>query len=98
MPIDNHRQSHHDEPDRDRDIIPSPVDPNYECIPIESQVADGAVASHPPGGNRSSGRPICPDGYVPRRKTNRPRYKLNGKVIIDPDTVPERNPKSTIKP
>jgi len=49
MPIDNHRQSHHDEPDRDRDIILSPVDPNYECIPIESQVADGAVASPPPG-------------------------------------------------
>ncbi len=72
-------------------IFTSLVDPDFECVPIESQTPNGRVAEHPPGSAQRSGR-LCPEGFVPRRK--RRRYTLDGKVIIDPESTPERNPSS----
>jgi hypothetical protein len=62
------------------DVLPCEADPDYECVRIGSQanVADGP-ASPPPGG-RDPGPPLCPDGYVPRRRRDR-NYTAEGKVI-----------------
>lgn len=71
----------------------SPIDPDFECIPIDSQTSNGPLASPPPGGKEEhSNRRLCPEGYIPRRK--RKSYKLQGKVIIDPAHAPERNPRT----
>ena len=75
-------------------IFTSEINPNYECVPIESQTPSGEIASPPPGGEAESGQRLCPDGYVPRLK--RKRYLLRGKEIITPEAEPERNPSSPI--
>jgi hypothetical protein len=73
-------------------VIPSLVDPEVECIRIDTQVPSGELAQ-PPGpavpGNDASPT-LCPDGYVPRRR-RRGDYILKGKEIIT-DSPPIRNP------
>ena len=79
----------------ERDIIPSPVDPDYECVPIGD-----ATSGRQPTPPDQSGTPVdepkaqrlCPDGYVPRRK-RRP-YHLEGKEGRTGEPT-ERNPGST---
>lgn len=73
------------------DIFTSPVDPDYECIPIEGQTPNGKIAAPPPGGVAPGGQALCPEGYVPRRK-KRSQYSLRGKTIVDSGKTPERNP------
>jgi hypothetical protein len=82
MPTDNDRPS----------VIPSPVDPDVECVRIDTQVPSGELAS-PPGPpliRRDDSRSLCPEGYVPRRR-RRGDYTLEGKEIIT-GTPPKRNP------
>jgi hypothetical protein len=75
------------------DVFPSPVDPSYDCVPIGSQTPDGSVARPPPGGpedtGEKEGRPLCPDGFVPRLR--RPDYRLWGKRVIT-GKPPEHRP------
>ncbi len=72
-------------------IIPSPVDPDVECVRIDTQVPSGELAQ-PPGPSPTDGGDshLCPDGYVPRRRRRRD-YTLNGKEIVT-GTPPKRNP------
>ena len=72
------------------DVIPSEVDPDYDCVRLGSATHGEDVASPPPGGRDSSEAPLCPEGYVPRRR-RRP-YEAKGKRIIS-DEPPVRNPK-----
>jgi hypothetical protein len=75
------------------DVFPSPVDPDYECVPIDS-----ATATPPPGPTDDAkadpaATQLCPDGYVPRRR--RAPYRLEGKKIKTsepPTRNPNRNP------
>jgi hypothetical protein len=71
------------------DVIPSAVDPDYECVRLGSQVPSGEVAA-PPGPAPERGTRLCPDGYVPRRR-RRTDYDLRGKSVVTGDP-PERNP------
>jgi hypothetical protein len=58
------------------DVIPSDVDPAYECVRVGA-----GVAAPPPGGQpEPERRGLCPEGYVPRRR-RRPSYELEGKEI-----------------
>jgi len=81
-------------PDRgdDRpDVIRSEVDPEYDCVRLGATAPGGEVATPPPGGDEDpTGRRLCPDGYVPRRR--RPPYRAEGKRIVR-DEPPERNPR-----
>lgn len=62
----------------DEGVIPSLIDPDYECVPVAS--AGAHPASPPPGGRSEPDGPhLCPDGYVARRR--RRDYDLDGKVI-----------------
>lgn len=73
------------------ETIPSPVDPDYECVRIDVAAGGKAPAAPPPGGEPDSEGPrLCPDGYVPRRR--RRKYKLDGKRIR-PSGTPQRNPR-----
>ncbi len=66
-------------------VIPSPVDPDYECVPVSR-----SVPRPPPGGqDEPPGPRLCPEGYVPRRR--RRTYDLDGKVIRSSGPA-ERNP------
>jgi len=59
-------------------VIPSPFDPDYECVPVATE--GEPPPSPPPGGqDEPPGPRLCPDGYVPRRR--RREYDLDGKVI-----------------
>ncbi|MGJ5675588.1 MAG: hypothetical protein ACR9NN_18555 [Nostochopsis sp.] len=75
-------------------IFTSEINPDYECIPIESQTPTGEIASPPPGGEAYSGQRLCPDGYVPRLK--RKRYLLRGKEIVNSEAEPDKNPSSPV--
>jgi hypothetical protein len=81
-------------PVEEPDVIPSEVDPDYECVRIGGSEHPGPPAEPPPGpeaeGERESGRALCPEGYVPRRR-RRPRYELDGKKIRSTGPA-ERNP------
>jgi len=72
-------------------VVPSAVDPDVECVRIDSQTPTGGIAQSPepsePDG--SSGPPLCPEGYVPRRR-RQPRT-LDGKRVVT-DSAPTRNP------
>jgi hypothetical protein len=73
------------------DVIPSPVDPDVECVRIGSQDPTGVVAAPPPGGQGDAGGSgLCPDGYVPRRR-RRPDARFEGKRVRT-DRPAERNP------
>ena len=63
-----------------RSVIPSPVDPDVECVPIEPGAAEPPPVPGPPEAPGSGGPPPCPEGYVPRRK--RRDYELEGKRIV----------------
>jgi hypothetical protein len=79
-------------PDERPEVIPSAVDPDYECVRLDSQVPSGEVAT-PPGPSperEDEGTRLCPDGYVPRRR-RRTDYDLRGKSVVTGDP-PERNP------
>jgi hypothetical protein len=79
MPTDNDRPP----------VIPSPVDPEIECVRMDTQIPSDEIA--PPAPTGSAGLPrLCPDGYVPRRRPRRD-YTLEGKKIIT-GTPPKRNP------
>jgi hypothetical protein len=82
MPTDDHRPP----------VIPSPVDPDVECVRVDTQVPTGELppppGPQPTGGNDSPS--LCPEGYVPRRRRRRD-YTLEGKAIIT-GTPPIRNP------
>lgn len=70
-------------------VIPSPFDPDYECVPVGT-CADSP--SPPPGGQEESSAPrLCPEGFVPRRR--RREYDLEGKVIRTHRPA-ERNPEA----
>ena len=57
------------------DVIPSPVDPDVECV------RSGDLAEPPgPDDIGPGGESLCPPGYVPRRK-RRPPYEAEGKTI-----------------
>jgi hypothetical protein len=63
------------------DVIPSEVDPAYECVRIGAQVGGTPQAKPPPDGQpEPEGPRLCPEGYVPRRRKRRP-YELEGKRI-----------------
>jgi hypothetical protein len=76
-------------PRKPPDVIPSEVNPEYECIRIGSTAPDGVVATPPSEGDEAEQARLCPDGYVPRRR--RRRYRLEGKRIVR-EGPPERNP------
>lgn len=82
MPTDNDRPP----------VIPSPVDPEIECVRIDTQIPSDELAQPPgPPPTGSAGSPrLCPDGYVPRRRPRRD-YTLEGKEIIT-GTPRKRNP------
>lgn len=77
------------------DVIPSTVDPAYECVRADRQTPSGELAAPPapaPGGApavRAQPEPLCPEGYVPRLR--RRDYDIDGKRVIT-GAAPERNP------
>jgi hypothetical protein len=74
------------------DIIPSTVNPDYECVRIGGS-AHPELAEPPPEASpheEESGPALCPQGYVPRRR-RRPSYELEGKQIRSAGP-PEHNP------
>jgi hypothetical protein len=77
----------------DEGVIPSPFDPDYECVPVAA--AGDQPPSPPPGGqDEPPGPRLCPEGYVPRRR--RRVYDLDGKVIRTHRPA-ERNPDADLE-
>lgn len=77
------------------DIIPSPVNPDYECVRIGGSAHPEPLAEPPPDGSpieEKSGPALCPQGYVPRRRRRR-TYELEGKRIRSAGTA-EHNPEN----
>lgn len=72
------------------DVIPSEVDPAYDCVRLGSTSAEPDVAQPPPGGHEGGGPGLCPEGYVPRRR--RAPYRAEGKHLVS-EKPPEHNPK-----
>jgi hypothetical protein len=69
------------------DVIPSPVDPDCECVRIGGSAHPEPLVEPPrtpesdtPSAEQQTGPALCPEGYVPRRR-RRPRYELDGKRI-----------------
>jgi len=62
-----------DEPD----VIPSAVDPDCECVKVTPDMRP----SMPPPGAAKTGRALCPEGYLPRRRRRAP-YQLRGKEVV----------------
>lgn len=73
----------------DDGVIPSPVDPDYECVPTGGTAGESPVVPPPGGLEEPAGPRLCPEGYVPRRR--RRTYPLQGK-LIRPSPSPVRNP------
>jgi hypothetical protein len=73
-------------------VIPSPVDPDIECVRVDPPGPTGEVASPPDASPAPDDEhpPLCPEGYVPRRR-RRTDYRLDGKLLVG-DEPPERNP------
>ncbi|MEV7095371.1 hypothetical protein AB0M80_21265 [Amycolatopsis sp. NPDC051045] len=73
-------------------VIPSPVDPDVECVrddrpPGERPQPPGPTSAPPDEATR-----LCPDGYTPRRRS-RGVYQLDGKRVVR-DTPPQPHPDS----
>jgi hypothetical protein len=68
-------------------VIPSELDPDIECVRID-EPSDLAQPPGPPVA--ADGPKLCPDGYLPRRRS-RGGYQLEGKRIVT-DASPIRNP------
>ena len=77
-------------PRKPPDVIPSEVNPDYDCVRIGSTVPDRVVAAPPSEVAEAKKGRLCPDGYVPRRR--RRQYRLEGKRIVGEGPA-ERNPK-----
>jgi len=79
------------EPDRPP-IVPSPIDPDVECVRVDTLTLPGGRAKppDPPLAQGDESPSLCPDGYVPRRRQRRD-YRLDGKVVVT-GTPPTRNP------
>jgi hypothetical protein len=74
------------------DILPCEFDPDVECVRVGSRAED-ATAAPPSGGSKAEGgQPLCPEGYVPRRRGDR-GYSLEGKRVHK-TSPPVRNPNS----
>lgn len=74
------------------EVIPSAVDPDYDCVRAGSQDPSGALPSPPSESQPAEGAErLCPDGYVPRRRSR--DYELDGKRVIT-GRPPEQNPDS----
>jgi hypothetical protein len=75
-------------------IVPSSVDPDYECVLVDPDAATAPPETDEEGTTDTVPEPVteplCPPGYVPRLKP-RPPYESEGKVVISPDP-PEENP------
>ena len=71
------------------DVIPSPVDPNVECVRVRSVGAGDPPVTPPAGGQEPPAGGLCPPGYVPRRR--RRHYASEGKRVITGEP-PTRNP------
>ena len=76
-------------------IVPSSVDPDYECVLVDPDAATAPPETAEEGTTGGGGgppvtEPLCPPGYVPRLKP-RPPYESEGKVVISPDP-PDENP------
>ncbi len=79
------------------EVLPSAADEEYECVLVDPQAAMAPPeAQEPPPGEPGAphpvppARPLCPPGYVPRRKRQAP-YHLHGKERVTEDP-PEQNP------
>jgi hypothetical protein len=71
-------------------IVPSTVDPDYECVLVDPDAAQAPPDVAGEGTTGTAGEPLCPPGYVPRLKP-RPPYESEGKVVTSTDP-PEENP------
>ncbi|MCZ4095314.1 hypothetical protein [Streptomyces sp. H39-C1] len=71
------------------DIIPSEVDPDVECVRIDD-AGDLAEPPEAPVPADAQEPKLCPDGYLPRRRS-RGDQPLAGKRVIT-DEPPIRNP------
>jgi hypothetical protein len=77
-------------PVESEDVIPSPVDPDFECVRIVGDAgSEGHAAPPSPSRDDPAAVPLCPDGYVPRRRFRPNRFE--GKLVKS-DEPPERNP------
>ncbi|MFI9103589.1 hypothetical protein ACIGXA_23985 [Streptomyces fildesensis] len=70
-------------------VIPSEVDPDVECVRIDDP-GELAEPPEPPGAAGGPGPRLCPDGYLPRRRS-RGEYPLAGKRVVT-DEPPILNP------
>lgn len=70
-------------------VIRSPVDDDYECVPVTGSPGNTRPSPPPGGDDESPGPRLCPEGYVPRLR--RRSYDLDGKVIRSHRPA-ERNP------
>src|SRR5579864_2237904 len=75
--------------ERQDGVIPSPVDPEYECVPAPPGAGEEHLATPPDPTQAPGTRRLCPDGYVPRRRKD---YRLRGKLVERPGSTPSRNP------
>jgi hypothetical protein len=71
------------EPAEGPEVIPSPVDADYECVRVDGPHAE------PPTVSESDLPRLCPEGYVPRLK--RRHGELDGKRVRT-QAPPDRNP------
>ncbi|MFF8407562.1 hypothetical protein ACF06P_38760 [Streptomyces sp. NPDC015684] len=79
------------------EVIPSEVDPDVECVRADlvgERSGPPPCPEHeeppgPPSSPAVSGRRLCPEGYLPRRRQR--DYTLDGKQIIS-DSPPTPNP------
>jgi len=71
-------------------VIPSPVDPDVECIRDDTPPGASPQPPGPPGDPVDEAQELCPDGYLPRLRS-RGEYQLDGKRVVR-DGPPERNP------
>jgi hypothetical protein len=70
------------------EIIPSSVDPDFDCVRVDSGTAPPPEPTNDVAPDAATVR-LCPDGYVPRRR--RAAYRLEGKQIVT-EEPPTRNP------
>jgi hypothetical protein len=68
------------------EVVPSTIDPDCDCVLVDADVA----ASPPPAATVDEAQPLCPPGYVPRRR-RRADYELRGREVVS-DHAPEENP------
>jgi len=71
-------------------VIPSPVDPDVECVRDDTLTDARPRPPGPPSVPVDEAARLCPDGYTPRLRSRGP-YRLEGKRVVR-DTPPEQNP------